>query len=342
MILSGGPYSLSAFTSEDRLTTVGLYSPSPCSGAHASTSTDQDMTSRLEMFQSFDKDGPRGSDQGRSDKKPRAPSVTKEKDAIVTMPSSVAKRKAPSTAARITRSMSDIPTTGMTTWLRGNIELPPLLSLTIPATEKEKISALDNVALERRSHHGLAELLTSISEVNRRKDEREQELSLQLTELAKEVASLKLSRDSHAAEVATLKDMHAVELANARGQAVDAYKNSSEFVSDREAYINAHLGDISKHWLSTPDGREKLALESYISYQIGIYATQQKIYPILRDKVGTSCITDWGLPPEVPNPEIPVANTPLDYIPFDKLPTDEELGDLPSETDHPASTASVP
>ncbi|CAH9124020.1 unnamed protein product [Cuscuta epithymum] len=115
------------------------------------------MTSRLEMFQSFDKDGPRGSDQGRSDKKPKAPSVTKGKDAIVTMPSSVAKRKAPSTAAYITRSMSDIPTTGMTTWLRGNIELPPLLSLTIPTTEKEQILALDNVALERRSHHGLAD-----------------------------------------------------------------------------------------------------------------------------------------------------------------------------------------
>ncbi|CAH9100245.1 unnamed protein product, partial [Cuscuta europaea] len=145
------------------------------------------MMSRVEMFQSFDKDGPRSSDQGRSDKKPRAPSVTKGKDAIVIMPSSVTKRKAPSTAARITRSMSDIPTTGMTTWLRGNIELPLLLSQTIPVTEKEKISALDNVALERKSHHGLAELLTSISEVNRRKDERKQELLLQLTELAKEV-----------------------------------------------------------------------------------------------------------------------------------------------------------
>ncbi|CAH9097440.1 unnamed protein product [Cuscuta epithymum] len=126
------------------------------------------------------------------------------------------------------------------------------------------------------------------------------------------------------------------------GRAVDAYKNSPEFVSDHEAYINAHLNDISKHWLSTPDGREKLALESYISYQIGIYATQQKIYPILRDKAGTSCITDWGLPLEVHNPEIPVANTPLDYIPFDKLPTDEELGGPPSETDHTSSTASVP
>ncbi|CAH9146531.1 unnamed protein product [Cuscuta epithymum] len=342
MILSGGPYSLSAFTSEDRLTTVGLYSPSPCSGAHASTSTDQDMTSRLEMFQSFDQDGPRGSDQGRSDKKPRVPSVTKGKDAIVTVPSSIAKRRAASPAARVTRSMSDIPTAGMTTWLRGNIELPPLLSQVITATEKEKISTLDHAALEKRSHHGLAELLLSISEVNRRKDEREKDLSLQLTELAKEVASLKLVRDSHAAEVTVLKEMHAVELANARGRAVDAYKNSPEFVSDQEAYINAHLNDISKHWLSTPEGREKLALESYISYQIGIYATQQKVYPILRDKAGASCITDWGLPPEVPNPEIPVANTPLDYIPFDRLPTDEELGDLPSETDHPASTASVP
>ncbi|CAH9103864.1 unnamed protein product [Cuscuta europaea] len=115
MILSGGPYSLSALTSEDRLNTVGLYSPSPCSSAHASTFTDQDMMSRLEMFQSFDKDGPRSGDQGCADKKPRAPSVTKGKDAIVTVPSSVTKRKAPSTAARIARSVGDIPTTGMTT-----------------------------------------------------------------------------------------------------------------------------------------------------------------------------------------------------------------------------------
>ncbi|CAH9074798.1 unnamed protein product [Cuscuta europaea] len=116
------------------------------------------MMSRLEMLQSFDKDGPRGSDQGRSENKPRAPSITKGKDVIVIMPSSVTIRKAPSTATRIIRSMSDIPTTGMTTWLRGNIELPPLLSQTIPVTEKEQISALDNVALERKSHHGLAKV----------------------------------------------------------------------------------------------------------------------------------------------------------------------------------------
>ncbi|CAH9074802.1 unnamed protein product [Cuscuta europaea] len=127
--------------------------------------------------------------------------------------------------------------------------------------------------------------------------------------------------------------MHVVELANARSRAVDAYKSSSEFVSDREAYINARLGDISKRWLSTPHRREKLALESYISYQVGIYAIQQKIYPILRDKFGTSCINDWGLPPEVPNPEISVADSPLEDIHFSRSPTDEELDDPPSEKD---------
>ncbi|CAH9103862.1 unnamed protein product [Cuscuta europaea] len=125
--------------------------------------------------------------------------------------------------------------------------------------------------------------------------------------------------------------MHVVELASARGHSVDAYKSSSEFVSDREAYINAHLGNISKRWLSTPDGCEKLALESYISYQVGIYATQQKIYPVLRDKAGTSCINDWGLPPEVPNPEISVADSLRKDIPFSRSPTDEELGDPPSD-----------
>ncbi|CAH9146658.1 unnamed protein product [Cuscuta epithymum] len=287
------------------------------------------MMSRLEMIRNFDEGGSHDVDKGRHDTKPKASSIITN-NGVAIMSSSPMKRKASGTAARITQSMSDVPTTGMTTWLRGNIELPPLLSQMIPMGEKEKIARLDHIALEKKSHHAMAELLLSISEVNRRKDDREQELLLQLSQSAKEMASLK---DAHAVEVAVLKATHTVELANAREHILDAYMKSPEFVADREAYIDTHLSEISQRWLSTPEGREKLVREGYLSYKIGKYAAQQKIYHILKDKAGTSCIIDWGLPPEMPNPEKLVAKPSTEDVAFDKLPTNEELGDAPSKED---------
>ncbi|XP_019161965.1 PREDICTED: uncharacterized protein LOC109158502 [Ipomoea nil] len=97
----------------------------------------------------------------------------------------------------------------------------------------------------------------------------------------------------------TERRRHAEEL----GQVIPSYRRSDEFERDAEEYVRGRSADIVASWLASDAGKETIADESAVAFQVGRYAMQQEIYTALRQKGDAFDPGVLVLPTEMENPE---------------------------------------
>nr|GMC95828.1 tubby-related protein 1-like isoform X2 [Ipomoea batatas] len=78
----------------------------------------------------------------------------------------------------------------------------------------------------------------------------------------------------------------------------DAYRR------DVEAHIAFHIDDIVTTWFATEAGRERIAFEGLLTFDVGQYAIQRDLYAALRQRDKSFDIVAWGLLPALDNPDL--------------------------------------
>lgn len=114
--------------------------------------------------------------------------------------------------------------------------------------------------------------------------------------------TLGLREKAHAVEVRK----YVVELKKLKEDlalTVPRYRESEAFQKDVEDYVALHMEDLVTRWFATEAGRERIAAEGLLMYDVGQYAMQRDIYTALGRRDATFDPLAWGLPAKLANPD---------------------------------------
>nr|GMC95872.1 tubby-related protein 1-like isoform X2 [Ipomoea batatas] len=84
-------------------------------------------------------------------------------------------------------------------------------------------------------------------------------------------------------------------------------RESEAFQKDVEDYVALHMEDLVTRWFAIEAGRERIAAEGLLMYDVGQYAMQRDIYIAFGRRDATFDPLAWGLPAKLANPD-PVAS----------------------------------